>query len=139
MRLAALDVGRARIGLAVGEEGLPFAFGRGYLVRRGLEEDVKALLGFFARERVKKVVVGLPLRTDLKESEEAQAVLRLAEALRARGVEVELMDERYTTRLAQRRLAHAPKRVRREKGRLDELAAVILLEDYLARGTGMGT
>ncbi|MGQ9735806.1 MAG: Holliday junction resolvase RuvX [Thermaceae bacterium] len=139
MRLAALDVGRARIGLAVGEEGLPFAFGRGYLVRRGFEEDVKALLGFFARERVKKVVVGLPLRTDLKESEEAQAVLRLAEALRARGVEVELMDERYTTSLAQRRLTHAPKRVRREKGRLDELAAVILLEDYLARGTGMGS
>ncbi|MGQ9753625.1 MAG: Holliday junction resolvase RuvX [Thermaceae bacterium] len=139
MRLAALDVGRARIGLAVGEEGLPFAFGRGYLVRRGFEEDVKALLGFFAREGVKKVVVGLPLRTDLKESEEAQAVLRLAEALRARGVDVELMDERYTTRLAQRRLAHAPKRVRREKGRLDELVAVILLEDYLARGTGMGS
>ena len=139
MRLAALDVGRARIGLAVGEQGLPFAFGRGYLVRKGLEEDVRALLAFFAREGVEKVVVGLPQRTDLKKSEEAQEVLRLLGALRARGVEVELLDERYTTRLAQRRLAQAPKRVRREKGRLDETAAIILLEDYLVRGTALGS
>ena len=56
------------------------------------------------------------------------------EALRARGVEVELWDERFTTKLAQERLKHAPKRLRRDKGKLDELAAVVLLEDYLARG-----
>ena len=137
MRLAALDVGRARIGLAVGEKGLPFAFGRGYLVRRSLEEDVKALLDFFRREGVEKVVVGLPQRTDLQESEAAKEVLRLVEALKAQGVEVELMDERYTTKLAQRRLLEAPRRLRLEKGKLDEMAAVILLEDYLARGAAL--
>ncbi|GAA5335066.1 MULTISPECIES: Holliday junction resolvase RuvX [Thermus] len=133
MRVGALDVGEARIGLAVGEEGSPFAFGRGYLVRKGLEADVEALLDFVRREGLAKLVVGLPLRTDLKESAQAQRVLPLVEALRARGVAVELVDERFTTKLAQRRLAHAPKRVRREKGKLDELAAVVLLEDYLAR------
>lgn len=134
MRVGALDVGEARIGLAVGEEGRPFAFGRGYLVRRTLEEDVAALLDFVRREGLGKLVVGLPLRTDLKESAQARRVLPLVEALRARGVEVELLDERFTTRLAQRRLASAPKRVRRDKGKLDEMAAVILLEGYLARG-----
>ncbi|GAA6730713.1 Holliday junction resolvase RuvX [Thermus brockianus] len=133
MRVGALDVGEARIGLAVGEEGSPFAFGRGYLVRKGLEADVEALLAFVRREGLGKLVVGLPLRTDFKESAQAQRVLPLVEALRARGVEVELLDERFTTQLAQRRLAHAPKRVRRDKGKLDELAAVALLEDYLAR------
>lgn len=134
MRVGALDVGEARIGLAVGEEGRPFAFGRGYLVRRTLEENVAALLDFVRREGLGKLVVGLPLRTDLKESAQARRVLPLVEALRARGVEVELLDERFTTRLAQRRLASAPKRVRRDKGKLDEMAAVILLEGYLARG-----
>lgn len=49
-------------------------------------------------------------------------------------MEVELWDERFTTKLAQERLKHAPKRLRRDKGKLDELAAVVLLEDYLARG-----
>lgn len=134
MRVGALDVGEARIGLAVGEEGRSFAFGRGCLVRRTLEEDVAALLDFVRREGLGKLVVGLPLRTDLKESAQARRVLPLVEALRARGVEVELLDERFTTRLAQRRLASAPKRVRRDKGKLDEMAAVILLEGYLARG-----
>ncbi|GAA6756132.1 Holliday junction resolvase [Thermus sp. 2.9] len=133
MRVGALDVGEARIGLAVGEEGSPFAFGRGYLVRRGLEADLEAILDFVRREGLGKLLVGLPLRTDLKESAQAKRVLPLVEALRARGVEVELWDERFTTKLAQRRLQHAPKRLRREKGKLDELAAVVLLEDYLAR------
>lgn len=134
MRVGALDVGEARIGLAVGEEGVPLASGRGYLVRKTLEEDVEALLDFVRREGLGKLVVGLPLRTDLKESAQAGKVLPLVEALRARGVEVELWDERFTTKLAQERLKHAPKRLRRDKGKLDELAAVVLLEDYLARG-----
>ena len=127
MRVGALDVGEARIGLAVGEEGVPLASGRGYLVGTTLEEVVR-------REGLGKLVVGLPLRTDLKESAQAGKVLPLVEALRARGVEVELWDERFTTKLAQERLKHAPKRLRRDKGKLDELAAVVLLEDYLARG-----
>ena len=134
MRVGALDVGEARIGLAVGEEGVPLASGRGYLVRKTLEEDVEALLDFVRREGLGKLVVGLPLRTDLKESAQEGKVLPLVEALRARGVEVELWDERFTTKLAQERLKHAPKRLRRDKGKLDELAAVVLLEDYLARG-----
>ena len=134
MRVGALDVGEARIGLAVGEEGVPLASGRGYLVRKTLEEDVEALLDFVRREGLGKLVVGLPLRTDLKGSAQAGKVLPLVEALRARGVEVELWDERFTTKLAQERLKHAPKRLRRDKGKLDELAAVVLLEDYLARG-----
>lgn len=134
MRVGALDVGEARIGLAVGEEGVPLASGRGYLVRRTLEEDVEALLDFVRREGLAKLVVGLPLRTDLKKSAQAKRVLPLVEVLKARGVEVELLDERFTTKLAQERLKHAPKRLRRDKGKLDELAAVVLLEDYLARG-----
>jgi putative Holliday junction resolvase len=116
MRLGALDVGEARIGLAVGEEGLPFAFGRGYLVRRSLEEDVEALLDFARREGLAKLIVGLPLRTDLKESAQAGRVLPLVEALRARGVEVELWDERYTTKAAMARLRHAPSGCGRIRG-----------------------
>ncbi|WP_337844498.1 Holliday junction resolvase RuvX [Thermus sp.] len=134
MRVGALDVGRARIGLAVGEEGRPFAFGRGYLVRQGLERDVEALLDFVRREGLARLVVGLPLRTDGGLSQEAQGVLALVEALKARGVEVVLLDERYTTKLAERRLREAPRRLKQDKGKLDEMAAVVLLEDYLARG-----
>ncbi len=132
MKVLALDVGEARIGLAVGETGSPWAFGRGYLVRKNLEADLEALVALAQREGAERLVVGLPLRTDGQPSAQAEQVLALVEALRQRGLWVELLDERYTTRLAQQHLRHAPKRVRQEKGRLDEAAAIVLLESYLA-------
>lgn len=139
VRVAALDVGEARIGLAVGEVGRPWAFGRGYLVRQTPQADLLALRGFAERERVDRFIVGLPLRTDGSPSAQAERVLELVGALRAAGLEVETLDERFTTQLAAQRLKVAPRRVRQEKGKLDEAAAVALLESYLQqRGRGAG-
>lgn len=133
MKVIALDVGEARIGLAVGETGALWAFGRGYLVRTHLEADLEALAALAEREGAERFVVGLPLRTDGRPSAQAERVLALVEAMRRRGMQLELLDERYTTKLGQSRLKHAPKRVRQEKGKLDEAAAIALLESYLAR------
>ncbi len=131
--MAALDVGEARIGRAVGELGRPFAFGRGYLVRKGFEEDLEALARWLEEEGARRVVVGLPLRTGGEEGPEAARVRGLGEALRRRGFEVVYEDERFTTQAAAQRLRGAPRRLRREKGKLDELSAVLLLEGYLTR------
>jgi putative Holliday junction resolvase len=133
MKVIALDVGEARIGLAVGETGSPWAFGRGYLVRQGLEADLEALAALAQREGAQRFVVGLPLRTDGRPSAQAERVMALVEAMRKRGLELELLDERYTTKLGQNRLKNAPRRLRQEKGKLDEAAAIALLESYLAR------
>lgn len=133
MKVVALDVGEARIGLAVGETGSPWAFGRGYLVRKNLEADLEALAALAQQEQARCFVVGLPLRTDGQPSAQAEKVLALAQAMRERGMQVELVDERFTTKLGQHRLINAPKRVRQEKGKLDEAAAIALLESYLAR------
>ena len=131
MKVAALDVGEARIGLAVGELGSPWVFGRGYLVRTNLKADLANLTAFAQTETVKRFVVGLPLRTDGSPSAQAERVMGLAQAMREVGLEVELFDERFTTRLGQNRLMNAPKRLRQEKGKLDEASAVALLEGYL--------
>lgn len=132
MKVVALDVGEARIGLAVGETGSRWAFGRGYLVRKTLPDDLEALTTLAGQEGAEKFVVGLPLRTDGKPSLQAERVLGLVEAMQDKGLEVELVDERYTTKIGQSRLLQAPKRVRQEKGKLDEAAAVALLESYLS-------
>lgn len=132
MKVAALDVGEARIGLAVGETGSPWAFGRGYLVRQGLEADLEALARFAEQEHLEKFIVGLPLRTDGKPSAQAGRVMELVEAMQQMGFSLETLDERYTTKLGQSRLQHAPKRVRQEKGKLDEASAIALLESYLS-------
>jgi len=62
VKVAALDVGEARIGRAVGELGRPFAFGRGYLVREEFERDLEALSRWLDEEGAERVVVGLPHR-----------------------------------------------------------------------------
>ncbi len=133
VKVAAIDVGEARIGRAVGELGRPFAFGRGYLVRRGEDEDLKALARWLREEGVRRVVVGLPLRTGGEEGPEARRVRAFARRLAALGFEVVFEDERFSTRLAERQLRAAPRKRRREKGRIDEASAVLILEAYLER------
>ncbi len=133
VRVAAIDVGEARIGRAVGELGRRLAFGRGYLERRGGRADLEALAEWLRSEGVQRVVVGLPLRTGGEEGPEARRVRAFAGGLAELGFEVVFEDERFTTRLAQARLRRAPRRKRREKGRIDEASAVAILEAYLER------
>jgi len=133
VKVLGLDVGDARIGLAVAETGRPFAFGRGWLVRHDDEQDLAAVLELARSEGAELAVVGLPLRTGGEEGAQAAKVRRFAAALEAAGLPVVFSDERFTTRLAQQRLQHLPRKKRQEKGRLDEAAAVAILESYLEK------
>jgi putative holliday junction resolvase len=131
----ALDVGEARIGVARGEVGSPFAFGRGTLPGGDDAATLSRLRELVAVERAGRLIVGLPLRTDGRDSAQTTRVRTLAARLDAVGVPVELVDERFTTQAAQRALRGSglPRGKRRQKGRLDEASAVLILEAWLAR------
>jgi putative Holliday junction resolvase len=131
----ALDVGEARIGLARGELGSPFAFGRGFITRKGGSADVEAVAAAARDTGATRIVVGLPRRTDGKDSEQTQRVRDFIAALEASGLTVEVEDERFTTRLAtsQIRGSGRSKRGRQEKGLVDEASAVLILETFLRR------
>jgi putative holliday junction resolvase len=133
--LLGLDVGEARIGLARATTDLAFAFGRGHLKRQTLTADVAAIRQLARDEGASLVVVGLPRRTDGRDSAQTARVRAFAAALEAAGLAVALEDERFTTQLAARGVAGSGlrKRQRQEKGRVDEGAAVLILESYLAR------
>lgn len=130
-----LDVGDARIGVAVGKIGSRLAFGRGAIERRGTRSDVGAVLEAAAAEGAETIVVGLPLRLDGNESPQTARVRAFADELTRVGVYVVLEDERLTTRIAQRQIGGGPlpRGRRQEKGRLDEAAAVLILESFLSR------
>jgi putative holliday junction resolvase len=131
----ALDVGEARTGVARGEVGSPFAFGRG-TIPGGNDAATLAHLGaIIERERAERLLVGLPLRTDAKDSAQTERVRKLARRLETLGIPVELVDERYTTQAAQRslRTSGLPRGKRQQKGRIDEASAVLILEGWLAR------
>lgn len=130
-----LDVGDARIGVARGETGMTLAFGRGALQRTSQRDDVAAIARMAADEGAERIVVGLPTRTDGRDSKQTQRVRTFARALRDAGLHVAFEDERFTTRIAERALAGGPlpRGKRQEKGRVDEASAVLILESWLAR------
>jgi putative Holliday junction resolvase len=103
-----LDYGSRRIGLAVSDpEGL-IAFPAGALERTGLERDLAALTALIAERGVTRVVVGLPLHLSGRSGPEAEAARAFARALgQAAGLPVDLLDERWTTREAERALRDA--------------------------------
>ena len=138
VNLLALDVGEARIGVAAGRVGSSFAFGRGYLVRQGLRKDVAAVWEMVEREGAARVVVGLPSRLRGGDSPQTQKVRVFAAELEQAGLSVVFEDERLTTKLASQNLLSSglKKKQRQEKGRLDEGAAVLILESYLAKNLG---
>ena len=133
--LLALDVGEARIGVATGRIGSTFAFGRGYITRQKLTLDVEAVRSQAEAEGATRVVVGLPSRLRGGDSPQTEKVRRFAAELEKVGLEVVFEDERLTTKLASQGLVKSgvKKKRRQEKGLLDERAAVLILESYLAK------
>ena len=132
-----LDYGSRRIGLAISDlEGL-FAFPAGALERTRLEQDLQALGRLIAERGVTRVVVGLPLHMSGRSGQEAEAARAFARALgEATKLPVEMLDERWTSREAERALRDAPGRRKRSRGSVDSVAATLLLRTYLERERG---
>ena len=136
MRTLGLDYGEKRIGVAISDEtGLiaqpletitrPHARSRSHLDRiRELTSDFGGV----------QSGVGVPLHMNGREGEAAKAARRFGEEVReATGMALEFIDERWTTRQAMRTLDQAGIRRTRQKGRLDPVAAALLLDTWLRR------
>jgi putative Holliday junction resolvase len=81
---------------------------------------------------VEEVVVGLPINLKGIETPQTEKVRRFAEALQARlAFPIRYWDERLTTTQALRTLRHAKRRPSRERGLVDQVAAVYILQAYL--------
>ncbi len=133
MRIAALDVGDARIGVAVSDELGMTAQGIGVVRRVGGQRDLEALRAMLAPYAPERLVVGLPL--DMRGTEGRQATRVRAFAARAGehlGLPVEFWDERLTTWEAERTLIEADVGRRRRREVVDQVAATIILQGYLA-------
>jgi putative Holliday junction resolvase len=134
MRLAALDVGDVRIGLAVSDELGLTVRGVGTVRRVGGRRDLEAVANALGPYEPAKLVVGLPLNMDGTEGPQAARVRAFAERLGSHlGLSVELWDERLTTVEAESSLRTAGVPSSRRRELVDQEAAAIILESYLAR------
>jgi putative pre-16S rRNA nuclease len=131
-RVLAVDWGTRRVGLAVSDPSGRVARPLETLVVRSAGDAASRVGETAAREGVGCIVVGLPLHPSGDEGSAARGARRLGEALRGQGYRVEFVDERWTSEEA-RELAVAKGERRGEKGRLDQLVALLLLQQYLDR------
>lgn len=131
-RLLAIDYGRRRCGIAVTDTLRIVATGLATVPTAQLNEYVKR---YMATEQVDAIIVGLPRTVQGEESESMRyirpGIQRLKQALP--GVKVEFFDERFTSVLAHRSMLDSgmKKMQRRDKAVVDEIAATIILNDYL--------
>jgi putative Holliday junction resolvase len=137
-RVAALDLGSRRIGVAFSDSGRTIASPWGMVERSGdVAADRAALLDVVRQVEASTVVVGLPLSLSGRTGPAAQAALAevaaLREVLEPLGVSVETADERYTTVLAQRSLTAAGRKGNAARGVIDSAAAMVLLQAWLDR------
>jgi putative holliday junction resolvase len=134
MRIAALDVGDARIGVAVSDELGITAQGIGVVERVGGKRDLEALAQMLGPYTPERVVVGLPLNMNGTEGPQAARVRAFADKVAAHlGVPIEYQDERLTTVAAERILLEGDLSRRRRRELVDRVAASLILEGYLAR------
>jgi putative Holliday junction resolvase len=151
-KILALDYGRKKIGLALADSEARIAEPFTTLERINRNEDMRRLREFARDQRVKQVIVGLPLRLDGTPGEMAEEVTRFAERLRKQlALPVELVDERLTSWEAERvleeelgrRITHTETHTGRKKSTracdgkytVDAVAAMLILREYLARSS----
>ena len=131
-RILAIDYGKRRTGIAVSD---PLQLIAGGLCTVETPRLKAFITDYLAKETVAAIVVGLPTQTTGEASENQQRVRTFTAWLKQQFPEtpVHFYDERFTSVIAQRAIIDGgiPRMKRRNKALTDEVAATIILEDFL--------
>jgi putative Holliday junction resolvase len=133
--ILALDVGTRRIGVAISDPGESFAMPLRTLTRTdSVRDDLEAILTLAREYGAGTIVVGDPVALSGERGIAAQKMDAFVDVLaRAFGGPVERVDERMTTAQATRTLVAGDVSRKDRKRVVDQLAAALILDTYLAR------
>jgi putative Holliday junction resolvase len=131
-RILAIDYGLKRTGLAVTDPLQIIATGLTTVESRQL---IPFLKDYFSREAVEMIVIGEPKNMDDSDTHATPLVEKCIKELEKNfpNIPVKKLDERFTSKLASQAMLDMglKKKQRRNKALVDEIAATILLQDYL--------
>jgi putative holliday junction resolvase len=130
MRILGIDLGKKRIGLALGDTESKIAIGLPTIQNdRHLVDNLKAII---VGERIKKFIVGLPKTMSGVTGEQAGYTQKWADKIgELLGVDVVYEDERLSSKMARDGLLALGHKLRKED--IDQAAAVLILQSYLDR------
>ncbi|MBT8192230.1 MAG: Holliday junction resolvase RuvX [Acidimicrobiia bacterium] len=128
-RLLGLDYGTRRVGVAICDSSRliasPYAVLEASDVLAGLDEILSA-------EDIEGIVVGLPVSLSGQEGQVARAARSFAETVGSHtGLPVELVDERFTTKVAEDVLIQGGVRRSKRRDIRDKMAATVMLQGHL--------
>ncbi|EEU03099.1 RNAse H domain protein, YqgF family [Eubacterium saphenum ATCC 49989] len=139
MRVLALDVGEATIGVARSDALGITAQGLLSIFRESIKKDTTKIIDILREDDYSEIVIGMPLNT-YGEAKNEQSIFtekfadKLQNKLRSSGmsnIKVEFYDERFTTKMARDVLIQGGIKGKKQKDVIDKQAAVILLQSYL--------
>lgn len=131
-RVVAIDFGEKRIGIALTDPLMMFAY-----PLTTINNDLKLwdnLLKLFSEYTIDKIILGYPLKESGEKSSSTLMVEEFHEKLKSKiKIPIELFDERYSSDIAKERILQSvkSKKKRRNKGLVDMNAACVILQDYL--------
>ncbi|MEE2685200.1 MAG: Holliday junction resolvase RuvX [Planctomycetota bacterium] len=137
-RLAGIDFGTRRVGIAICDAGQRLASPLDIYQRGSESDDAQYFQRIVREESLVGLVIGLPVFASGEESEKSQQARAFGQWLsRLAGIPVAFHDERYSTAQAEAALGAASLTKKQRKQRIDKVAAQFILSAYLesARST----
>jgi putative Holliday junction resolvase len=133
-RILCIDYGLKRTGIAVTDPLQIIATGLTTIESGKL---IPFLKEYFSREQVERILIGEPKNWDDSDTHSTPLVRKALEALKKNfpAIPIETVDERFTSKMAKDAMLEMGlrKSQRRDKKLVDEIAATIMLQEYLQR------
>ena len=132
--LLGLDIGDTRIGVAISDALGVASHPLCTLTRKNRQVDLIVISDLVSIHEVERVIIGLPISLDGSLGMQAEKIQKFARRLEhVIDIPIEFQDEQFTTAEAEEILRELGKDAREQKGLVDEVAAVLILRDYLNR------
>lgn len=132
MKILAVDYGMARTGLAECDVMQTIATPIRSVPSWDEQKLLDEICAVVKDHRIELIVVGRPLRTDGQSSDMASKAEAFAQKLKElTGKPVDMLDERFTTVIASKRLHENAHKAKDQRSVIDAAAAAVLLEDYI--------
>ncbi len=134
MKIMALDIGDARIGIALTDPLGMIASPLEVYRRRRIDDDIGYIAAAAKRLNAELIVIGLPVNSDGVEGDRARLTRDFGERLkRIADIAIDYEDESYTTVEAEESLIEQGLKWKERKKIIDMVAAAIILRSYLDR------
>ncbi len=131
-RILGIDFGSRRIGLALSDPSRTIATGyKTIQFNNAVYDEIAAIVDL---KKVRLIVIGFPISLKGGESKKTEEVRRFAAELsKIVSVPIVFQDERFTSKDAMATMItmNTRQKQRRDKGRVDEMAAAIILQSFL--------